>query len=131
MSCKDFLSDFYKLLNVYKKNENDPESEEAEDKLVKGITELDYDCKRTFFITVLSLLANKPETVLSSAQEQELEVYNRKSLIDLKNSSTKIILVSMVLFIFIVYITPSLLDSPILKSIASTLTDLITALTGG
>jgi hypothetical protein len=131
MSCKDFLSDFYKLLNVYKKNENDPESEEAEDKLVKGFTELDYDCKRTFFITVLSLLANKPETVLSSAQEQELEVYNRKSLIDLKNSSTKIILVSMVLFIFIVYITPSLLDSPILKSVASTLADLFSSLTGG
>lgn len=130
MKCKNFLSNFYKLLTVYKQNDNELNNVEEENALVEEFNELDDSCKKDFFITILNQLANKPETILSSTQEQELEIYNRKSLIDLKNSSTKLILISIILFILIVYITPSLLDSPVLKTLSGFLVEIFKTLLG-
>ncbi len=128
MLKNDIYKNFYYLLNRYKKNKNDKSDLSKERKLVAEYCLLNDESKVDVLITLLSEFSNKDEVVLTDQQKQEIEVYNQKTIIDLKNFVTKTLAIGVMGFILIIYIVPIFLDPDADNVLMNALKSIITAL---
>lgn len=110
MSCGKLNSNFFQLLDTYKKHENDKIDLIEEKKIADEFCSLDDECKIDFIVIILNELSQKREVILTKEQEQELEMHNQKTMIDLKNSVTKAMVYGLLIMICLVYVFPIATD---------------------
>lgn len=117
MKNNSFLTKFFKLKNEHHRNsEKEDLTEERE--LVQEYCNLDEERKVEILVLILQEINSVKLTVLTTDQQREIELYNQKSLIDLKNMLVRMLMYGLLIMIAIMYIIPFALDGTLIKPFA-------------